>query len=41
MLMKKKWDEKWSHAENMMIYFQKRKKNLIMRVVFWMQKHVF
>ena len=22
----KKWDEKWSHAENMMIYFQKRKK---------------
>ena len=24
----KKWDEKWSHAENMMIYFQKRKKEL-------------
>ena len=21
----KKWDEKWSHAEKMMLYFQKRK----------------
>tara|TARA_A100001015_G_scaffold314332_1_gene423547 strand:+ start:260 stop:1378 length:1119 start_codon:yes stop_codon:yes gene_type:complete len=24
----KKWDEKWSHAEKMMLYFQKRKKEL-------------
>ena len=24
----KKWDEKWSHAERMMLYFQKRKKEL-------------
>ncbi|OUV61125.1 MAG: hypothetical protein CBC82_07225 [Cellvibrionales bacterium TMED122] len=23
-----KWDEKWSHVENMMLYFQKRKKEL-------------
>ena len=24
----KKWDEKWTHAEKMMLYFQKRKKEL-------------
>ena len=27
-MKEKKWDEKWSHAENMMLYFQKRKMEL-------------
>ena len=24
--MKKRWDDKWKHVENMMIYFQKEKR---------------
>ena len=27
-MKEKKWDEKWSHVENMMLYFQKRKMEL-------------
>ena len=27
-IKEKKWDEKWQHVENMMAYFQKRKKQL-------------
>ena len=27
-IQENKWDEKWSHVEDMMLYFQKRKKDL-------------